>query len=218
MIRRSIAVSAVAVLTLGLVPAATAAPGEPAPSGKSEPKLKAADASLSQSLEKGPVLSLGEGPGRDLYLVQLDEAAVPTYDGGVKGLAPVQAEGREFTPDAARERAYRAHVRGEQADLRRGIARVTGRTPRVAHTYTDAINGIAVQLTREEAREVAELDGVSSVQVDEMRRLQTDRGPEWIGAPSIWDGSATPSGDGTKGEGIVAGIIDSGINAANPSF
>ncbi len=51
-----------------------------------------------------------------------------------------------------------------------------------------------------------------------MRQLQTDVGPEWIGAPSIWDGSATPSGEGTKGEGVVAGILDSGLNAANPSF
>ncbi len=126
MIRRSIAVSAVAVLTLGLVPAATAAPGRPAPSDKS-PALTSAPATLAAA-EKGTVLSLGEGSGRELYLVQLEDAAVPTYTGGVKGLAPVQAAGRSFAPDAARERSYRQHVVSEQADLRRDIAGVTGRT------------------------------------------------------------------------------------------
>ena len=217
MIRRSIAVSAVAVLTLGLVPAATAAPGRPAPSDKS-PALKSAPATLAAAHEKGTVLSLGEGSGRELYLVQLEGAAVPTYAGGVKGLAPVQAAGRAFAPDAARERSYRQHVVSEQADLRRDIAGVTGRTAQVRFSYTDALNGLAVSLTRDEAREVAEIDGVAAVQVDEVRQLQTDVGPEWIGAPSIWDGSAAPSGEGTRGEGVVAGILDSGINAANPSF
>ena len=113
MIRRVIAASAIAVLTLGLVPAATAAPGQPAPSEKKTPALKAAPATLAASEEKGTVLSLGEGSGRDLYLVQLDDAAVPTYDGGVKGLAPVQVDGREFAPEASRESAYRDYVVAE---------------------------------------------------------------------------------------------------------
>ena len=217
MIRRTIAATAAAVLTLGLVPAAGAAPGEAAPDQRM-PKLKQAGATLTESRDKGAVLSLGEGGGRELYLVQLEDAAVPTYTGGVKGLAPVQAEGRAFAPEAGRERAYRDYVVDQQAELRSGIAQVTGSAPQVRFTYTDALNGMAVSLTREEAREVAGLDGVAAVQVDEERQLQTDVGPEWIGAPSIWDGTATPSGNGTKGEGVVAGILDSGINAANPSF
>ena len=142
---------------------------------------------------------------------------MPSYDGGVKGLAPVQAAGRTFAPDAARERAYRDHVVAEQADLRRDIAGVTGRAAQVKYAYTDALNGIAVSLTRDEARQVAEIDGVAAVQVDEIRRLQTDVGPEWIGAPSIWDGSATPSGNGTKGEGVIAGVLDS-ASTPPPSF
>ncbi|MGZ5403027.1 MAG: S8 family serine peptidase [Nocardioides sp.] len=200
-----------------MAPAATAAPGQ-APSEK-QPKLRAAaPASLAGTQEKGTVVSLGEGAGKALYLVQLESAAVPSYDGGVKGLAPVQAAGRTFAPDAARERAYRDYVVEEQADLRRDIAGVTGRAPQVKFSYTDALNGLAVSLTRDEARQVAEIDGVAAVQVDEVRQLQTDVGPEWIGAPSIWDGSATPSGAGTRGEGVIAGVLDSGVNAANPSF
>lgn len=216
-IRRTIATSAIVALTIGMAPAALAAPGQ-APSEKA-PKLRAAaPASLAGTQEKGTVVSLGDRAGKELYLVQLEDAAVPSYAGGVKGLAPVQAEGRTFAPDAARERAYRGHIVAEQADLRRDIARVTGRAAQVRFSYTDALNGLAVSLSRDEARQVAEIDGVAAVQVDEERQLQTDVGPEWIGAPSIWDGSATPSGAGTKGEGVIAGILDSGVNAANPSF
>ena len=39
----------------------------------------------------------------------------------------------------------------------------------------------------------------------------------WIGAPAIW-GNATGGAPGTKGEGVVVGVIDTGINTDHPSF
>ncbi|MEO1575479.1 MAG: S8 family serine peptidase, partial [Pseudomonadota bacterium] len=45
----------------------------------------------------------------------------------------------------------------------------------------------------------------------------TDRGPQLIGAPNVWDGSAT-GGIAAQGEGMVVGILDSGINQGHPSF
>ena len=57
------------------------------------------------------------------------------------------------------------------------------------------------------------------MQVDFERELTTDKGPEWIGAPTVWDGSNVPAGfEGNKGEGVIVGILDSGLNPANPSF
>ncbi|WP_167305779.1 S8 family serine peptidase [Nocardioides euryhalodurans] len=214
MIRRTVVLSVVAVLTLGTVPAAVASPGGTSDSVPSTVEPVA----VSPAAEPEPVLSLGDGPGRELYIVQLEGDAVPSYTGGVKGLAPVQTQGRSFSPEAAREEAYRDHLVDEQADVRRDIADVTGRTTTVTFSYTDALNGFALPLTREEAREVAGLDGVVAVQVQQERQPQTDVGPEWIGAPGIWDGTATPSGAGTKGEGVVIGVLDTGINAANPAF
>lgn len=217
MIRRSFAIAATSALAVGLMgPVASAAPGS-GPDAVDQP-LKKATATESRVLEKGPVVSLGEGKGRELYVIQLDEAAVPSYTGGVKGLDAVRADGRTYRTDGAPERAYRQQIATEQRALRGEIAEVTGRSATPTYTYTEALNGFALELTRDEAAQVADLEGVSAVQVDVERQLQTDRGPEWIGAPSIWDGSATPSGEGNKGEGIVAGIIDSGINPANPSF
>ena len=47
--------------------------------------------------------------------------------------------------------------------------------------------------------------------------MDTEVGPEHIGAATIWTGE-TISGLNTEGEGIVIGMIDSGINHAHPSF
>lgn len=219
--RRYAALSITAVLTLGMVPASNAAPGDAPPVGADAaawPEPESVTATRSDALEKGTVLSLGRKSGRQLYVVQLADPAVPSYTGGIKGLAPVTTAQRTFTPDGSRESAYRRHLASEQGALRSDIADVTGRAPEVKFSYTEALNGIAVSLTRDEAAEVADIDGVVAVQVDEERELQTDVGPEWIGAPGIWEGTATTDGTGTRGEGVVAGILDSGVNAANPSF
>ncbi|WP_345266726.1 S8 family serine peptidase [Nocardioides nanhaiensis] len=204
---------------MGLLgPVASAEPGS-GPAAADQPTSQStsqATATESRGQEKsGPVISLGEGKGRELYIVQLDRAAVPSQTVGGAG---ARAENRTYRTDGSTERAYRRQIVADQGSLRQEISQVTGRKATPTFTYTEALNGFALPLTRTEAAEVAELDGVSGIWVDFERELQTDRGPEWIGAPSIWDGSATPSGEGNKGEGIVAGIIDSGINPANPSF
>lgn len=209
-------------LTAGLAQSAFAAPFDP--SGRpTDLALEAALAESQTSMEKGTVLSLGEGDGSELYIVQLGRAAVPSYDGDVEGLAATKPDlraGQQFESQAAPAVEYRELLREDQAELTAAIADQTGREPTVRFTYTNAMNGLAVELTRDEALAVSGMPGVVSVQVDETRELQTDVGPEWIGAPAIWDGSGTPTGaeGATKGEGIVAGIIDSGINPSNPSF
>lgn len=50
-----------------------------------------------------------------------------------------------------------------------------------------------------------------------MRELTTDVSHELIGSPAIWDGD-TGSGVATRGEGVLVGLLDTGINPDHPSF
>jgi len=92
-----------------------------------------------------------------------------------------------------------------------------GRQLNATHRYRHAVNGLATELTAEEARALRDIPGVRSVIPDEVHKLQTDSGPNWIGAGKIYDGSAGPFA-ATGGQGIVVGIIDSGINWDHSSF
>src|SRR5690625_2907099 len=163
-------------------------------------------------------MSLGSSPGAERYVVQLADPAVAAYSGGIGRLQATRpGAGDRLNPTAAPVRRYVAHLESEQAELRQEIAAEIGRAPAVDFTYTYALNGLALRLTADEAAAVAQLPQVTSVVVDVQRELLTDNGPAWVGAPSLWDGSATGV-EGTRGEGIVAGVLDTGINPSNPSF
>lgn len=225
---RLLALISACALTLGLAPAAGGTSLTPQAQDDSadvreldatpEAEEVSGSTSLPRAGSKGTVLRLGSAATPERYVVQLDAPAVSAYEGGIGQLQATRPEpGSRLDPSAAPVRAYTAYLGEQQEDLGERIAEEIGRTPTVDFTYTYAVNGLTVELTADEAADVARLADVSSVVVDFERELQTDNGPEWIGAPSVWDGSATGA-PGTQGEGIVTGIIDSGINPSNLSF
>ncbi len=88
----------------------------------------------------------------------------------------------------------------------------------VRYVYDVILNGVSVELTPDEANVIKNLDGVKKVLPVTLEQPDTDAGPTWIGAPGIWEGTAEPEDVGTSGEGVLAGILDTGINFDHPSF
>ena len=172
MLRRSLTLPAAVALALGLTQGAGAAPAE-------APLLEQLEAVTDVAVhqqEKGVALRLGTAAAPELYIVQLEQPAVPAYDGGIDDLAATGPEARGATPldaDSRAAQAYAGHLEEAQAELVTQIDDEIGHAPEVRFTYTYALNGIAVELTKDEALAVSELPGVISVQVDEVRELQT---------------------------------------------
>ncbi|HET7844987.1 MAG TPA: S8 family serine peptidase, partial [Xanthomonadales bacterium] len=79
-------------------------------------------------------------------------------------------------------------------------------------------NAMVLELTPAEASALAAQPGVLAVQPDRELHLDTDAGPQWIGADQAWNGVIPGSGARTLGEGVVIGVLDSGINVQHPSF
>jgi PKD repeat protein len=153
------------------------------------------------------------------YIVQFAGKPLALYDGGVAGLAPTMPAARgelRLDPESADSRAYYAYLDTQQAARIAAIETAVGRSVDVAFRYRTAFNGIAVSLTPTETATVRGLSGVTRVQREEYLQTLTDHGPQWMNADEIWDGTAT--GVATKGEGIVTGIIDTGVRSDHPSF
>lgn len=85
------------------------------------------------------------------------------------------------------------------------------------HEYFFAFNGMSLSLTKNQARYLKKHPDVKSIALERHYKINTDVGPQWIGADAVWEGLALDT-PGNKGEGIVIGIIDTGINPSHPSF
>jgi subtilisin family serine protease len=157
----------------------------------------------------GPAASAPNG----IYLVQMSGEPVVAYRGGVAGLrATAPARGQKVDPQSADVVRYVSHLRSKHDAA---LARVGGRK---VHDYAFSYDGFAARL---DARAVAELrrqPGVVAVTADEIRRPDTSTTPAFLGltaAGGLW---SQLDGAGGAGEGMVVGVIDSGITPESLSF
>ncbi|MFK7885962.1 MAG: hypothetical protein AB8G16_03780 [Gammaproteobacteria bacterium] len=133
-------------------------------------------------------------------------------------------------------RAALEQIAASQVQLATAMSAALGRRVEVSQRYQYALVGMVVTATAAEARLIENLPGVASVTPDSMLSNKTDTPRSLltsdiagrinasadpvaalIGAPAVWDGSAT--GDaGHLGEGVIVGVVSSGINGDHPSF
>ncbi|WP_420631121.1 S8 family serine peptidase [Candidatus Leptofilum sp.] len=86
----------------------------------------------------------------------------------------------------------------------------------VTYEYSRVFNGLAVsRVAGANLDAIASISGVTAIYLDEEVELTTDVGPQWIGAPTVW---SALGGQESAGEGVIVGILDSGIWPENPSF
>ncbi len=155
-----------------------------------------------------------------LYIIRFNEPALASYTGGFPGLratSPRATGARKLDPGSPESRRYVEFLRNKHSEYKARIEHTIGRKTEVVFEYFGALNGVAIKLDHEEVAKVSSLPGVAAVYPDRIWEMDTDVGPLHIGAQSIWTGN-TGTGAMTRGEGIVIGMIDSGINSRHPSF
>lgn len=180
-------------------------------------------------------------PRPEVYLIQLSEPPLATYHGGIADLpaTSLRSTGAHklnvYTEESKR---YRTYLAKRQQQLHQAAEQRVGHAIPVIYHYNIVFNGLALLLTAQEAAQLAHLRGVINIQKDYLRRplydsayvttvdSATDKAtgrandsiPAFLQAPSIWNGTATGPHPGTKGEGVIVGVIDSGIWPEHPSF
>ncbi len=216
----ALTVMALLLAAIGVAPAGASIPPTTTVNGiassgqhvsKPDPKLndlKAVNAS-DQEISSEPAI----------YMIRLADPPLVAYTGGIAGLkatSPQVTGARKLNVNSPDAQAYSRYLADKRAQAITAMQQALKRSITTIYEYYTTNNGLAVKLTPAEAEIVAKLPGVIFVQRDYKQELQTDVGPTWIGADSIWNGSAT--GVATKGEGVIVGVIDTGINHASPSF
>lgn len=159
--------------------------------------------------------------GADIYIITFSDPGALRYDGNIDGLKATsrlvreKARNKAENPDIS---AYRAHLNDRIDGYASQMAGTLGRQVEPLLRYNVRFTGMATRLSESEANAIAAMPGVLEVKKDVHYELDTDAGPQWIGADHIWDGSSTPASVPNTGEGVIIGVLDSGVNMDHPSF
>jgi len=153
-------------------------------------------------------------------IVKLSDAPLAAYAGTLPGLpatSPSLTGAKRLDLLSASSRQYLAYLDRRQGDF---VARVATALPqaRLAARYRYVFGGAAVVLPESQIPQLAALPGVVRVQRDELRHADTDRSPAYVGADVIWRALAADPALGDGGQGVIVGVIDTGVWPEHPSF
>jgi len=162
------------------------------------------------------------------YIIELQDPPLAAYDGRLLSvvrnnedlrLDPTATHltgKRKLDLQSPQAIAYLEFIQERHEDFAREASRLLQRVLTPTHQYRLAANGMAVTLSEEDAAILANSPLVKSISKDSIRQLETFAGPEWVGAGQVWSGASGFSA--SEGEGIIVGVLDSGINWDSPSF
>ncbi|MEV6282533.1 S8 family serine peptidase [Kribbella sp. NPDC051770] len=147
------------------------------------------------------------------YIVTLRDPAAASYVGGVAGkarTAPRQGEG--LKANSAPVKAYRDYLRARQQTAAASVG------SSVISSYSAALNGFTSKLSAVQAEQLRTDPSVKSVVEDVLRKPLAAPSTDYLGLSGdagVW---ATNGGVGKAGQGVVVGVVDTGIAPENPAF
>ena len=145
----------------------------------------------------------------NIYIVQMQGNPVIAYEGDVSGYkATKPGKGQKINPNSAHVKKYAAFLEKNQ-----NLASASVSAENV-YNYRYAFNGFAARMTDADAAALKTRGDVINVWRDEIRQLQTNTSPTYIGLTQ----SGHAWSKGYVGEDTVIGVIDTGVWPENPSF
>ncbi len=151
------------------------------------------------------------------YIVMTQGDPLASYTGGVKSFTRTKPKaGDKLATRTANARGYAKHLEARHDAVLRaaGIS-----TDVVRDEFTTAFNGFVAELSPGEAAVLQKQNGVAQVWEDEVRTADTITTPDFLGLTGdngVW--RKRFGGVSKAGEGMIIGVLDSGIWPENPMF
>jgi subtilisin family serine protease len=149
---------------------------------------------------------------RKVYIVQLKAPPAAAFDAGLRPLANKSGVARtRFDKTSPVIQEYAAELAIQQDKV---LARA-GAGAELVYRYQYGLNGFAASMNASQAHKLQNLPDVLQVWEDEIRPLTTNQSLEFLG---LFDDEKGLRGKpGLDGDGIIIGVIDSGIAPEHPA-
>jgi minor extracellular serine protease Vpr len=166
------------------------------------------DTTLSRVRHGAIAIPRGQRSARVTVLVRLSlPPLAQRYGPGLFAFGPR----KKLDVAGSSSRAYLARLQRVQAVAARQIRRAVP-SARVVHRYRVILDGFAVQLRYRDLPRLLRVQAVRKVYPSVRYHLDTNKSPSVIRADTFW---ATTGG---RGQGVKIGVVDDGVDMANPFF
>ncbi len=149
-------------------------------------------------------------------LIKLGDAPLATYDGSIPGLPATspRVTGQPLDVESAASQAYLTYLNGK-IDEFVNVLQEAIPLAEVTHRYDVVLGGVAARVPGGQLDLVRQLGNVLDIYQDQLLKIDTYRSPTFISAPTTWN---KLGGQSSAGEGVIVGVLDSGIWPENPAF
>jgi subtilisin family serine protease len=162
---------------------------------------------------------LGRGESTPVnVMIKYDFDATASYKGGVEGLAATSPRktGKSLRQNPGAVQAYEAFASQKAGDITSALVNAVPAAT-VRETYKTVYGGVEARVPANAVSRILAVPGVLAVQKDVANKPTEATGAEaqFIGAANAW---SSLGGSSKAGDGVIVGVIDTGIWPEHPSF
>jgi subtilisin family serine protease len=152
--------------------------------------------------------------GLSSVIVKLRVTSVASYTGDVRGYAPTSslATKKPFTLNTEAAQRYLSYVNSRIDSFANGVSVLIPRS-QVLNRYDVVLGGVSMLVPTDQIDSLKQFKDVEQVIPDQLVQPDTENSPSFIGATNFWANNGIH-----RGQGVIVGIIDTGIWPEHPSF
>ncbi|KAF6159120.1 hypothetical protein GIB67_032737 [Kingdonia uniflora] len=155
------------------------------------------------------IISMALAEDRQIYLVLMEGDPVAFH----RGVVPFE-EGKRHDPNSKASKVHAKHLVNSHDQLLKTT--LQGGSYNKLYSFNYIVNGFAVHTTPSQAKILKSAPNVKLVEKDRGVNLRTNYTPQYLGLPDrVW---TQVGGERNAGDGIVIGVVDTGIDPTHPSF